>query len=246
MKQILSLLICTFLITSCANKRKGEQKTGLLSNFISITDNEDAGVKEILDFYGGQCKYSIGTSISTKNGKKKYFELEISKSEVLEKNFNRIEMPASNIAYLFYRNLKKEKNNYDEIHSTIIFEDGTKKTFPYSVATLELVNNRMKLTNHTINLLTNKDYETLKSILNTELFEFDKNELITNIKKIELQLGEIKEFRPYGFRIRETKNSINLLHISGAIIRETQNNEFSVDMNLDSAKEELYLLQYKL
>ena len=246
MNRILSILICTFLITSCGNKRDGEQKTGLLSNFISLTDNEGAGVKEILDFYGGQCKYAIGASASTKDGKKKYFELEMTKSEVLEENANRIEMPASNIAYLFYRNLKEEKENYDEIHSVIIFEDGTKKTFEYSTETLELVNERMTLVNHTVDLMTNKDYDSLKSILNAELFEFDKNEFITNIKKFEPQLGEIKEFRPFGFRIREAKNGINLLHVSGALIREIQNNEFSVDMDLNSEKQELYLLQYKL
>ncbi|WGH75752.1 hypothetical protein P8625_00900 [Tenacibaculum tangerinum] len=246
MNRILSLLICVFLVTSCGNKREGEQKTGLLSNFISITDNEDAGVKEILEFYGGQCKYAIGVSASTKDGKKKYFELEMSKSGILEDNANRIEMPASNIAYLFYRNLKEEKENYDEIHSIIVFEDGTKKTFEYSTETLELVDERMSLVNHTVDLLTKKDYESLKLLLNTELFEFDKNEFLTNIKKFEPQLGKIKEFRPFGFRIREAKNGINLLHVSGALIRKIQNNEFSVDMDLNSGKQELYLLQYKL
>lgn len=246
MSRILTIFICTFLIVSCGKKREGEQKTGLLSNFISITDNENAGVNEILEFYGGQCKYAIGVSASTKDGKKKYFELEVSKSEVLENNADRVEMPASNIAYLFYRNLKKEKENYDEIHSVIIFKDGTKKTFKYATQTLELVHKRMNLVNHTVDLLTNKDYNSLKTILNTELFEFDKNEFMTNIQKIEPKLGTIKEFRPFGFKVRQTKNGTHLLHVSGALIRENQNNEFSLDMDLNSDKQELHLLQYKL
>jgi hypothetical protein len=244
MNRILSLLICTFLITSCGNKRDGEQKTGLLSNFIVITDNEDAGIKEILDFYGGQCKYAIGASASTKDGSKKYFELEMSKSELLEENSNRIEMPASNIAYLFYRNLKDE--NYDAIHTVIIFEDGTKKTFEYSTDNLELVKNRMSLVNHTVDLLTKKDYDGLKSILSKTNFIFDKDEFMSNIIKFEQKFGKINEFRPFGFGIKKTKNGINILHISGALIRETQNNAFSVDMDLNSNIKELYSLRYEL
>lgn len=246
MIRILSLIICIFLVISCENKREGEQKTGLLSHFINITDNEDAGVKEIIAFYGGYCEYAVGVSASTEDGKKKYFELEMSQSEVLEENANRIEMPASNIAYLFYKNLKEEKSDYDEIHSVIIFKDGTEKTFEYSTDKLELVHNRMNLANKAVNLLTNKDYDNLKLLLNNGLVNYSKDELISNLIKFEPQFGDIKEFRPFGFRVNETKNGINILHISGVLIREVQNSEFSVDIDLNSEKEELYLLQYKL
>jgi len=181
MSKIYILLSIFLIITSCGNKREGEHKTGLFSNFISISDNEDKGVKEILAFYGGQCKYAIGASASTKDGKKKYFELEMSQSVVLEDYANKIEMPASNIAYLFYSNLKDEKSSYDEIHSIIILKDGTKKTFEYSTEKLELVDKRMSLAKKTVDLLTNKDYENLKLLLNNELFKFDKDELISYI-----------------------------------------------------------------
>lgn len=246
MNRILSLIIIVFLITSCGKKREGEQKTGLLSNFMNITDNEDAGIKEILAFYGGYCKYAVGASASTKDGKKKYFELEMSQSDVLEENANRIEMPASNIAYLFYKNLKEEKSNYDEIHAVIIFKDGTEKTFEYSTDKLELVQNRMDLANKTVDLLTNKDYDNLKLLLNNELVNYDKDELISNLIKFEPQFGDIKEFRPFGFRVNKNKNGMSILHISGALIREVQNSEFSVDIDLNSENEEIYLLQYKL
>ena len=246
MNRILSLIIFTFLITSCGNKREGEQKTGLFSNFVSITDNEDAGVKEILAFYGGQCKYAVGASASTKDGNKKYFELEVGQSETIEQLADKIEMPASNIAYLFYRNLKEETKNYDEIHSVIIFADGTKKTFKYSTKQLEIVHNRMKTVNKVIELISSNDFQTLKSMLNNEFVKFDKDEIITNLENMNPKLGKVKEFNPYGFRINQTESGIDILHISGAMIRELQNNAFSVDLQLDSEKEEIFLLQYKL
>ena len=235
-----------FLITSCGNKREGEQKTGVLSNFMSITDNEDAGVKEILDYYGGYCKYAVGVSASTKDGNKKYFELEMSQSDAIEELSDKIEMPASNIAYLFYKNLKEENENYDEIHSVIIFKDGTKKTFEYSTEQLGKVNNRMKTVNKVVELINSNDFLTLKSMLNIEFVEYDKDELITNLENMNPKFGKVTEFNPYGFRINKTKNGTEILHVSGAMIRELQNNAFSVDLNLNSDKEEIYLLQYKL
>jgi hypothetical protein len=246
MKKIYSLLFSLLILFSCVNKREGEQKTGLLSNFISITDNEDKGVKEILSFYGGQCEYSVGASASTADGKKKYFELKLSKSDAIERFSNKIEMPASNIAFLFYKNLLEEKSNYDEIHSVIIFNDNTEKTFQYSLKKLELVSKRMQLANKVVELLTKKDYENLKSLLNSDFAQYDKNKLISNIIKYEPQFGDIKEFRPFGFRINESKNGISLLHISGMLIREVKNTEFSIDVDLNSEKDEVLILQYKL
>jgi len=128
MRKIFSAVIGFLFLTSCAEKHEGELKPGLFSNFVSITDNEDNGVKKILDFYGGYCKYAIGASASTDDGKKKYFELELSKSHGLEKQRATPELIASNVAYIFLSNLKEERKNYDEIHAVLIFADGKKET----------------------------------------------------------------------------------------------------------------------
>lgn len=114
-----TFIILGLFLISCGKQHKGVKHPTLLSNLVSITDNEDKGIKEILRIYEGYCKYAIGYSASTIKGKKKYFELEISKSDIIEKYARIAEMPASNIAYLFYRNLKNENNNYDEIHVVI-------------------------------------------------------------------------------------------------------------------------------
>jgi len=245
MNKIFSILICAFLLVSCAEKHDGERKTGLLSNFMSITDNEDAGVKEILEYYGGQCKYSIGTSASTQDGKEKFFELEMSQSDVLEEYRDRISMAASNIAYLFYENLKEERTNYDEIHAVIIFKDGTKKTFEYSTDELELVNNRMSLAIKTVSLITSKNYEELVLLLNNEITNFDKDELIASLAALEPQLEEVKEFLPFGYHVREVDNGMKVLHISGILAREVQNIEFSIDVDLNSKEEKVYYFQFK-
>lgn len=156
MTKFLVFVILVGLITSCVEKREGEQKTGLLSNFVSITDNEDKGVNEILNFYGGYCKYALGASVTNKEGKKKYFELELSKSEILDRHAKVVQMPASNIAYLFYKNLNEERDKYDEIQTVLIITDGEKSVFKYSTKELQLVEKRMRIANKVVNLIKHK------------------------------------------------------------------------------------------
>ena len=247
LKQTILLFGFIALITSCTEKREGEQKSTLLSNFVSITDNEDKGVKEILEFYGGQCKYAVGASASTDEGESKYFELEISQSEVIESYSNVAQMPASNVAYLFYKNLKEEKNNYNEIHTVLKFDDGNEMTFKYPVEQLDIVASRMPTVEKVVGLIKSKQFQEIKPLLNdTSVAKYDKNELVTNMEKIDSQFGEVKEFLPYGFRIKETEVGKRYLHISGAILREKQNHEFSVDFDLDRPKDELLMIGYKL
>ena len=107
MKITRSVTILALLVVSCRN-------------IVSITPNEDKGIKEILNFYGGYCKYSIGSSASTKDGAKKYFEIELSKSDVLEKYADMPDVSASNAAYILYKDLKNERKNYDEIRCIVL------------------------------------------------------------------------------------------------------------------------------
>lgn len=247
--ELLILIVLTLTITSCGNRHEGEIKPTLLSKALSITDNEDKGVKEILSFYGGYCKYSKGVSASTGTGKKKYFELELSKSNAIEEDAKVAKMPASNIAYLFYKNLnKEERENYDEIHTVLIFSNGEKMNFEYPSDQLELVDQRMKVVYKVVELIKEKNFEGLRPMLNdTAFFSYDKNELITNLTKVDSQFGNVTEgFLPFGFRINKAKDETDILHISGAIIRDKQNNEFSIDLDLNGKDNNIYVLQYKL
>jgi len=246
-KNTILLLGLITAIFSCADRKEGEQKNTLLSNFISITENEDKGVKEILEFYGGQCKYAIGVTASTVEVKSKYFELEMSQSEAIESYSKIAQMPASNVAFLFYKNLKSEKNNYDEIHTVLKFNDGEEMTFKYPIEQLELVAERIPAVEKIVELIRSKQFQEIKTFLNdSSVFQYDKNAVVANMKDMDPQFGEVKEFIPYGFRINEDENGKSFLHISGVIIRDKQSHEFSADFDLERPKDELFKLEYKL
>lgn len=249
MNKLLIFTITILLGSSCVRKHEGEQKTSLLSNFISISDNEDKGVKEILSFYGGYCEYSLGASASasTETEKKKYFELKLTKSELIEELANKVEMVASNSAYLFYKNLTEEREKYDEIHVLIGFKDGDEMLFKYSTDDLEKIDKRIELVEKIVGLIKDKEFEAIRPYLNTELFDYSKDELISGINRVDSQFGKVTDgFMTYGFRIRTMDNGKQILHQSCVILRDVQNHEFSLDIDLNSDKEEIYLLQYKL
>jgi hypothetical protein len=241
------LIVILMLGTISCSRREGEQKTGLLSYFVSITDSEDKGIKEILDFYGGQCKYSFGAVASTNDKEdKKYFKIQLMKSVVVTKYDDRPEWTTSNIAYIFYKNLnQKERENYSHIRATLVFDNGDKIEHDYSRKELETVEKKMKTINKIIEIIKQKRFDDIKSYLNPENnFSYDKDEVISGLKKYDPEFGNITEFRLFGFKYT-TADTKPILSIFGIIIRDIQNNEFKVYLNPKSDKEEIMGLDYK-
>ncbi len=235
---------------------KNKQMNNLAAKLLDIklTANEDKGVKEVLNYYGGVCEPSIGTSgnLNIKIGEiktesNKTFTLKLSKSEIVEKlgkDFN-LSLPASNVAYLFYKNLEEEKNNYSEIRVLIVLNDGTTETFTYPIDQLELVKVKMDIANKVVEFIKQKDYQGLKSIISKENpFSFDHEEFISVISEAELKLGLISGFLPWGFRIDKEYNA---LVISGATVREGgENMLLSIMMSQDINDKTFYNLAYEI
>lgn len=243
----LSLFFIIFFC-SCKPKHKGEIKTGLLSNLVSTSDNEDKGIKEIISFYGGQCEYGVEKKVHTHKENETNFWLKFSKSAAIDSFAKIAELPGSNIAYIFYKNLDKEKSNYNQIQSELIFGDGETMKFSYTIAELEKVKAKIQLVDKIVNLIKNKNFKDIKNYLNvdTTLFKYDKDQLISNLQKAELEFGNASEFIPYGFKFSKANNGKEILHISGLIKRDKQSNYFSINLDPNSVKDEVYLLNYQL
>jgi hypothetical protein len=247
MRRIIHYIFCILVLSSCGAKHRDEKKTGLLSNFLSITDNEDKGIKEVLSFYGGECEYSVGFSKSNGNNNGKFFEMALRKSKVLEQQADISEMPASNIAYRFYKNLKDERAKYNYIKVVIDFENGGKQTFKYNCQDLKNVEDKLPIADSLVSLIKLKNFQVLKNILNNNsVYTYDKNEYISNLEKAESEFGNITEgFRFLGFTVKKL-DGIELLHLSGVIVRDKQNTNISMDIDWNKDLNNLYLLQYKL
>lgn len=248
-----TILFYTIIFTTLigCNQREGEHKTGLLSYLVNISDTEDAGVKDVLGFYGGYCEYSIGTTVSSEASDKKYFELKLSQSEGADRYKEAPRYPASNIAYRFYRNLSaEEKQKYTHINPVLVFSDGSEREFEYSTWELGVVEKRMKFLDKVVNIIREKRFEDLKPMLNdSTMASYDKNELIDNLIKADPRFGNVtaEGFRIFGYRIDALDSKGNdYLYISGAIMRDKQANEFSMVVDPYTDKEEIFILQYEM
>jgi hypothetical protein len=249
LKHLLRLtLLFLVALCSCNSKHKGEQKTGLLSNLVSITNNEDKGIKEIIEFYGGQCEYGIEKKVHTDKDNETNFWLKFSKSSSVDSLAKVAELPGSNIAYIFYKNLDKEKNNYNQIQSELIFGDGGTMKFSYTPNQLEKVQSKIQLVDKIVSLIKNKSFKDIKNylIVDTALFNYDKDILISNLQKAEPEFGNASDFIPYGFKFSSAENGQEILHISGLIKRDKKSNYFSVNLDPNSSKDEIYSLNYQL
>ncbi|MBK9530507.1 MAG: hypothetical protein IPO42_01695 [Chitinophagaceae bacterium] len=243
----LSLLFLIFMY-SCKPKHQGEKKTGLFSNLVSITDNEDKGIKEIIAFYGGYCEYGVEKKIYTDKDNETNFWIKFSKSTTVDSLAKVAELPGSNIAYIFYKNLVKEKSNYNQIKSELIFSDGGTMKFSYTIPQLEKVKFKIQLVDKIVSLIKNKNFKDIKNylIVDTALFKYDKDILISNLEKVEPEFGNASDFIPYGFTFSKAENGQEILHISGLIKRDKQSNYFSVNLDPNSLKDEIYSLNYQL
>jgi len=238
------LTLIVLLLFSCVKKHKGEQSTSFLSNFISITDNEDKGIKGVLDFYGGYCEYSIGESFSTDSGKKKYFELKLTKSEVADKFESVPEFTASNMAYMFYKDLNDDRKKYDEIHSVLILNGKDKYEYKYSTGQLDTISAKLKVFNKVFESIKGKNYDQLKTILSNDSYkDADKNQIVLNLKKIDTAYGNIKGVLIYGFRF-ERQNEFDVLTILGVFLRDKQNNPITIKVDLNSLEDKIQFLDY--
>jgi hypothetical protein len=267
MKQYIAVIALALMLASCGgnnDKQKSRQTPEQItpSNTIptpasgpvpalsvapvtpgGLTVNEQNGIREVTNFYGGKCGYTTGTQ-----GDKRFFKLEISGSGALDSNMQITELNASNIALLFYKELRAERSSYNEIRAAIQFSDGRKIVKTYSTDKLETVVSKMLVVMKIAGLLHDKKYDEIGSMLNENsgFATYDKGKLIGQIKSAEAKLGNVKQFIPYGFIFIKAENKKLVLHISGVLVRDVQNNEFSVDFDPASNKDEAFFLNYKL
>jgi hypothetical protein len=214
---------------------------------ILLTENEDKAIDTVLDFFGGECSYSIGVSASTGNDEQKYFEPILGKSSALKKYDNNREIVTSKLCYIFFDNLnKKEKENYTHIRGTLIYDNGEKFSKDYSIKELEAVKAKLVNVNNVVSLIQQKDFNKLRTLLNDKAtFRYDKNKLVESMETVDSEFGNITEYKMFGFNLTNAGND-EVLKIYGVVFRDKDNHELSVYLNPNSKNEEILKIEYKL
>ncbi len=248
MRNYLYLIAVALVLASCSsNNDEGEKKPATVAQPAMPTgpsDAEKAGIKEVTDFYGGECKYVV----SKPGDAKKYIELQITKSPSLDTSKQIAALCAGNIALLYYKHITGQKLAYNEVHAIIFYPDGQKAEKDFGLKQLDTVLAKGKLVDDLVGCFKDKNYDGLLALLNDKngIIEYDKKQLVAKAKEVDPKLGNLKQFLPYGFIFYNTAKGQEVLHVSGMMIRDKNNNQFSVDIDPADAKEEAIVVNYKL
>ncbi len=249
-QRLIILLAISIALVNCT-LREGEQKTGLLSHLVNISDTEDAGVKDVLAGYGGLCEYSLGKSVATDEESKNYFELELSKTEFLDHFTDRPDLASSGVAYRFYRNLnKEEREKYTHINTVLVFNDGREYEMEFPTEKLELIDRKAPLIDKVVTIIKEKRFDDLIPLMDdSTVAKYDRHELVANLHNLDPQFGNVTEngldllgckFDKFG----EQGNTY--VYIAGVVDRDVQPNNFSIIVDPNSNEDIIYYLQYKL
>jgi len=243
------IAICIFIITfyyNCNNNSSPENEVGVKS---PLTGNEDRGIKEIIAGYGGLCEYGREKTISIGKSTQMNFWIKLSQSPVMDSLAGVVGLPGSNIAYIFYKNLEKEKNLYSNIQTELVFSDGGNAKFSYTQQQLETVKVKMQFVNKIVDLIKSQNFNAITDYLNVDsaLIGYNKEQLIAAIEENERNFGRVKEFVPYGFQFSKSPKGLGTLHIAGVVVHDKKKgNYFSIYLNEGFYKNEIYNINYKL
>ena len=167
-------------------------------------------IKKVLDFYKGECKL-------IKDAESNCYEIELSKSELLNYDVNSINYHAGNIAYILHKNLKVK--DYDCVKVRINLNNGDNFDFDYSVKELSEVESYIPNFEEVSNLIMNKDYEKLFNQFDRS-FNPDKQSIEKIFSNVESKLGRLNNIYCTGFKNFETKECGKVIEFKAVLVHD--------------------------
>ena len=167
-------------------------------------------VQKILDFYNGEC-------LIKKNIEKNCYELELSKSELLNYDIESIKFHAGNIAYIFYTNAQNK--DYNCVKIKINLDSGKIYDFNYTVKELTIVESYMPNFFEITNLIKTKDYEKLYSEFD-ESMQIDKQSFEKLFGNLENKFGKLNDIYYSGFENFKTDEFGQIIEFKAVLVHE--------------------------
>lgn len=216
-------------------------------NNIVFSENEMKGLTEIRQFLGGNLTCGKRWGNSTDEGKTSVFTVTLKDSNGAEAIANTkmksrpVQMIASNMAYMLYKNMAEERSKYTAIRATINFANGKTNTLQYSITELEVAATKIKVVNKIVDLLKAKNYEGLNAYFvdKSPYSKLTIKERVAFIKSVESRFPSTEDFELWGFG-----QDTDVITYIGNLIRGGEPYRFIIMLNPDVSKEEVYLIDY--
>lgn len=221
MKKLLGILLIV-LLAGCKN--------------VIISENEEKAVDSVLKIYGGHCNSSKSFTKST-SGNSSHFTLEMSDSKVLEGLKQISELPASNIAYIFYTNLGGEKSKYTDIKVKIKFSGEQTSEFSYPVADIIKADRHKPVLMSVSDKIKAKDYNGLYTLFDTAAIPaLTVDKLQGFCYQNDSAFGAIESTQFVGFSFFKSDDGADMVTLGGVSKRGKGNMPLNIIVDRNSKK----------
>jgi hypothetical protein len=202
-----------------------------------IAQDEEKGIAAVVDFYGGSCGWSKGYDYQDDENID-YFELNISGSDLMDKYADKVEMPASNAAYLFYSQLGPNRTKYSDIRVNVELANHDHYKHNFKVIELKEVARFTPYVALLEQLIDAKDYTNLWATFDEEIQASLSEEIIRDFfEKTESEYGSIRELQFQGFRFSLSDHDRRpVVHLACVAIREKENTPLSLFLDRKTRK----------
>lgn len=218
MKKQLLFLSIAFLLLRCQSSNQEAQ---------SRRGPGDTMLEAVAAVYGGE------VTSSGKEPDDGVFNIEISKSPVIEEQVDLTGMFASHIAWLSFKNLPGTAAPPQDIAVTVKLSTGESPVFEYSMRELESVKNALHVLEKTVSLLRAADYESLFKLHSPDRqLKMNREDLVRDCSSLDANNGRITDFKFQGFAFfTPSSGASELLHLAGLLKRERYDTPLSVIIN---------------
>ena len=145
------------------------------------------------------------------------YELELSKSELLNYDSKSIKFHAGNIAYIFYANVQVK--DYDCVKVKINLDSGESYDFNYTVKELAEFESYMPNFYEVTNLIKIKDYKKLHSEFDKSM-GIDKQSLEKLFSNLENKFGKLNDIYSSGFESFKTEECGEVIEFKAVLVHE--------------------------
>ena len=187
----------TIILNSCNLSESDQELMDVMSP--SVTESEFNAVDSVLKFTGGVCQREKGFE-GLGEERRDYFRL-ILESEGLESYNGYLEMPASNVAYIFYSNLSEEdKNKYEDIKVILKMPSGTSDEYIYTTSELdEMIKIEPTFNTFHENVINLAYSENIKLFSEDAIFDDTEENLVLEYTDLEKKFGTVSQNVFQGF-----------------------------------------------
>jgi hypothetical protein len=189
------------------------------------TVTEEAGFKEIADFYGGSVFLKKGANISTTATEPQgsYLEIDLNRTGI-SKYYRDLQIPASNCALLIYKNLRPRQRT-DYSYFKVVIQDSTAShTYTFSPSDLEFATQSLQNLRELMFSLQGEDFSTVTSKLDpATLGTMSRDSVAANLHRVSQELAPFSSYLVQGFGVREVPlsgKSVPMVRFALSVLRE--------------------------